>query len=130
MKSRGIRLQYSFQPAGQRGADIENPLFDLLSALNEHGSILHAARSMGSSYRTVWGAVKHWEEILGEPLVVWTQGQPAHLTPFARRLLWAEMRARVRLTPHIQALRARRERVASDALVGTQQVLTLGASHD
>jgi len=130
MKSRGIRLQYSFQPAGQRGADIENPLFDLLSALNEHGSILHAARTMGSSYRTVWGAVKRWEEVLGEPLVIWTQGQPARLTPFARRLLWAEMRARVRLTPHIEALRAELERVVTDALDGTQQVLTVFASHD
>jgi putative molybdopterin biosynthesis protein len=44
VKARGVHLQYSFQPGDQGGADIENPLFDLLSALNEHGSILHAAR--------------------------------------------------------------------------------------
>ena len=130
MKTRGVQLQYTFQSGGQRGADIENPLFDLLSALNEHGSILHAARQMGSSYRTVWGALRHWEQVLGEPLVVWTQGQPARLTPFARRLLWAEMRARVRLTPHIEALRAELERVVTDALDGTQEVLTIFASHD
>src|SRR5262249_5315048 len=85
---------------------------------------------MGASYRTVWGAVRHWEDVLGEALVVWTQGQPARLTPFARRLLWAEMRARVRLTPHIEALRAELERVVIDALDGTQQVLTVFASHD
>jgi putative molybdopterin biosynthesis protein len=130
VKSRGVHLQYSFQPGGQGGADIENPLFDLLSAVNEHGSILHAARAKGASYRTVWGALKHWEEVLGEPLVTWTQGQPARLTPFAHRLLWAEMRARVRLTPHIEALRAELERVVSDALDGTQQVLLMSASHD
>ena len=129
MKSRGVHLQYSFQP-GQRGAEIENPLFDLLSALHEHGSILHAAKAMGSSYRTAWGALKHWEEVLGEPLVTWSQGQPARLTPFGHRLLWAEMRARVRLIPHVEALRAELERVVSDALDGTQQVLSVFASHD
>lgn len=130
MRSRGVHLQYAFQPGGQHGADVENPLFDLLSALHEHGSIHHAARAMGASYRHVWGALKHWEQVLGESLVTWTQGQPARLTPFAQRLLWAETRARTQLTPHIEALRAELERVLAEALDGTQQVLTVFASHD
>jgi len=130
MKSRGIRLQYSFQTDGQRGADLHNPLFDLLCAVREHGSIQHAARATDSSYRHVWGALKQWQEELGEPLVTWTQGQPARLTPFAERLLWAEARARTRLAPHIEALRAELERVLADAFDGTQQVLTVYASHD
>ena len=88
MKTRGIHLQYTFGPPDQRGADIGNPLFDLLSAVHECGSIQHAARSLGASYRHVWGALKQWEEALGEPLVTWAQGQPARLTPFADRLLW------------------------------------------
>lgn len=130
MQSRGVHLQYTFQPDGQRGADLHNPLFDLLSGLREHGSIQHAAKAMGASYRHVWGALKQWQEVLGEPLVTWVQGQPARLTPFAERLLWAETRARVRLTPHIEALRAELERVLADALDGDQQVLTVYASHD
>jgi putative molybdopterin biosynthesis protein len=130
MKSRGIRLQYSFQPEGQRGAELHNPLFDLLSALREHGSIQQAARATGSSYRHVWGALKQWQEQLGQPLVSWAQGQPARLTPFAERLLWAEARARMRLAPHIEALRAELERVLTDAFEGTQQVLAVYASHD
>ena len=130
MQSRGVHLQYSFQPDGQRGADVQNPLFDLLSAVREHGSIQHAAKAMGASYRHVWGALKQWEDVLGEKLVTWTQGQPARLTPFADRLLWAETRARARLTPHIEALRAELERVLMEALDGTQQVLTVYASHD
>jgi putative molybdopterin biosynthesis protein len=130
MQSRGVHLGYSFQPDGQRGADVQNPLFDLLSALREHGSIQHAARAMGASYRHVWGAFKHWEGVLGESLVTWTQGQPARLTPFAERLLWAEARARARLTPHIEALRVELERVLAEALDGGQQVLTVFASHD
>lgn len=130
MKSRGVHLQYSFQPDGQRGAEVQNPLFDLLSAVREHGSIQHAAKAMGASYRHVWGSLKQWEDVLGESLVSWTQGQPARLTPFAERLLWAEKRARVRLAPHIEALRAELERVLAEALDGRQQVLTVLASHD
>ncbi len=130
MKARGVHLQYSFEPDGQRGADVQNPLFDLLSSLREHGSIQHAAKAMGASYRHVWGQLKHWQDVLGEPLVTWAQGQPARLTPFAERLLWAEARARVRLVPHIEALRAELERVLAEALDGTQQLLTVLASHD
>jgi putative molybdopterin biosynthesis protein len=130
MQARGVHLQYSFQPDGQRGAEVCNPLFDLLSAVREHGSIQHAAKAMGASYRHVWGALKHWEEVLGEKLVTWTQGQPARLTPFAERMLWAETRARARLTPHIEALRAELERVLAEALDGSQHALTIYASHD
>lgn len=130
MRSRGVHLGYTFQPDGQRGADVDNPLFELLSAVREHGSIQHAARALGASYRHVWGQLKHWEEVLDEPLVSWVQGQPARLTPFAERMVWAEARARARLTPHIEALRVELERVLAEALDGTQQVLTVFASHD
>jgi molybdate transport repressor ModE-like protein len=130
MKTRGIHLQYTFGPPDQRGAEVQNPLFDLLSAVREHGSIQQAAKALGASYRHVWGSLKQWEEAIGEPLVVWTQGQPARLTPFAERLLWAETRARTRMTPHIEALRAELERVLTEALDGSQHVLTIYASHD
>jgi putative molybdopterin biosynthesis protein len=130
MKKRGIHLQYSFESDGQRGAEVHNPLFDLLQAVEQHGSIRHAATALGASYRHVWGQLKHWEEVLGMPLVVWTQGQPARLTPFAARLLWSARRARTRPTPQIEALRAELERVLGDALDGSQPVLALFASHD
>ena len=130
MKTRGIHLQYTFGTPDQRGAEVQNPLFDLLSAVREHGSIQQAAKALGASYRHIWGSLKQWEEAMGESLVVWTQGQPARLTPFADRLLWAETRARTRLTPHIEALRVELERVLSEAFDGSQQVLTVYASHD
>jgi putative molybdopterin biosynthesis protein len=130
MNGRGVHLQYSFESAGQRGATLHNPLFNLLCALRDHGSIRHAASAMGASYRHVWGQVKHWEAVLGEPLVTWKQGQATRLTEFAQRLLWAETRARTRLTPQIEALRSELERVLSDALDGSQHVLTVFASHD
>lgn len=130
MHRRGIHLQYSFDSGGQRGADVFNPLFELLQAVEQHGSIRHAAEALGASYRHVWGQLKHWQDRLGEPLVTWTQGQPARLTPFAARLLWAERRARTRLTPHIEALRAELERVLVEALDGSQRMLAMAASHD
>lgn len=130
MKARGVHLEYRFADAGQRGADLAHPLFDLLQAVHAQGSIQHAAKALGASYRHVWGALRRWEAELGEPLVVWAQGQPARLTPFADRLLWAERRARTRLAPHIEALRAELQHVLAEALDGSQQVLTIHASHD
>ena len=130
MKARGVHLQYRFEAAGQDGATVHNPLFDLLNAVHEHGSIQRAATALNASYRHVWGQLRHWQDVLGEPIVHWTQGQPARLTPFAERLLWAETQARTRLTPHIEALRAELEHVLAEALDGSQQVLTMVASHD
>ena len=130
MKARGVHLQYHFESGGQNGATVHNPLFDLLGAVHEHGSIQRAAQALGASYRHVWGQLRHWQDVLGEPIVHWTQGQPARLTPFAERLLWAEAHARARLTPHIEALRGELEHVLAEALDGSQQVLTLVASHD
>ncbi|MDM0044839.1 substrate-binding domain-containing protein [Variovorax dokdonensis] len=129
----GIHLRYTFesgQPHGQHGAQIENPLFDLLSQLQAHGSISAAARAQGMSYRHAWGSLKHWEEVLGSPLVLWSQGKHARLTPFAQRLLWAERQARVRMTPHVEALRAELARAFALAADAALEVLEIFASHD
>jgi putative molybdopterin biosynthesis protein len=130
MKARGVHLQYSFANSGQKGAALHNPLFELLQAVHEQGSIQRAATALGQSYRHVWGQLHHWQTVLGEPVVQWAQGQPARLTPFAQRLLWAEHHARARLVPHIDALRAELEHVLAEALDGSQQVLGITASHD
>ncbi|KPF50805.1 LysR family transcriptional regulator [beta proteobacterium AAP121] len=130
MNPRGIHLQYSFEARGQGGAQIENPLFDLLSAVQAAGSISHAAQQLQQSYRHVWGSLKRWETVLGNELVVWAKGQPARLTPFAERLLWAERQARARMTPHVEALRAELSRVFALADDPTLQLLEVFASHD
>ena len=128
---RGIHLEYRFTTdAQQRGAAFANPLVDLLRTLRDTGSISAAARATGASYRHTWGALKQWEVTLGAPLVVWVKGQRAHLTPLAERLLWAETRARTRLTPHIEALRSELERVLTLAFDAGHDALTLYASHD
>ena len=125
-----LHLRYTFERGEQRGAELGNPLFELLAAVVEAGSIRHAAQVLGTSYRYVWGSLRKWEKTLGEPLISWSQGRKARPTPFAERLLWAERRARTRMQPHIEALRSDLARVLADARDERQQMLTVRASHD
>jgi putative molybdopterin biosynthesis protein len=129
-RPRGVRLRYSFETDEQRGAALGNPLFELLAAVLETGSIRQAALALGTSYRYVWGSLHKWEQEFGEPLILWAQGQRARPTEFAERLLWAERRARTRMQPHIEALRSGLGRVLAEARDPRHQLLTLRASHD
>jgi putative molybdopterin biosynthesis protein len=128
--ARGVQLQYRYVTEAQTGSQVDNPLFDLLSAVAAEGSIQGAARALGFSYRHLWGSLKQWEDTVGQALVVWQRGQPARLTPYAERLLWAERQARERMVPHIEALRRELQRVMEEALDGSRQVLRIDASHD
>lgn len=63
----------------------------ILNAIEECGSILGAAKSLGMSYRAVWGKIKATEERLGQPILQsrtgGAHGGGSKLTPFARALL-------------------------------------------
>jgi putative molybdopterin biosynthesis protein len=126
---RKVELSYAF---GREGAPagIRNPLMDLLHAVQQGGSISAAARTLGQSYRHVWGELKRWEADLGHGLVVWERGQAALLSEFGQKLLWAERQAQARLAPQIEALHADLERAFAVAFDDTAHVLTLYASHD
>src|SRR5665213_2835542 len=126
----GLHLRYGFESGEQRGAALGNPLFALLSAVLDGGSIRHASQALGCSYRYVWGSLRKWEQTLGEPLIIWSQGQRARPTQFAERLLWAERRARTRMQPQIEALRSDLARVLEEARDQRHQLLTVRASHD
>jgi putative molybdopterin biosynthesis protein len=125
-----LHLRYAFEPGEQCGAEVRNALFELLAAVTEGGSIRDAARRLNSSYRYVWDSLRKWETVLGEPLVIWSQGRKARLTEFAEKLAWAERRARIRMQPHIEALRSDLDRVLIDARDDRYQLLTVRASHD
>lgn len=102
----------------------------LLQAVRASGSISSAAKALGLSYRHVWGELKRWEAQLGQTLIVWEKGQPARLTEFADKLLWAERQAQARLAPQISALQAELEKTFAQAFDPDSHVLTLYASHD
>ncbi len=125
-----IELSYGLGQARSGDALVRNPLMDLLHAVHEHGSISAAARALGLSYRHVWGELKRWEQVLAHPLIVWEKGQPALLSEFGSKLLWAERQAQARLSPQIAALQADLERVFAVAFDDSAHVLTLYASHD
>jgi len=126
-----LQFHYTFgsQPQDRAGL-IRNPLFDLLYAVQESGSISGAARTLQLSYRHVWGELKRWEGELGHELIVWEKGQSARLTEFGNKLLWAERQAQARLSPQIEALRADLERAFAVAFDDSVHVVTLYASHD
>lgn len=128
-----VELSYALGPAREgrvAGPLIRNPLMDLLHAVRESGSISAAAKTIGMSYRHVWGELKRWELALGQALIVWEKGQAARLTEFADKLLWAERQAQARLAPQIEALHADLERAFAVAFDASAHVLTLFASHD
>ncbi len=117
----------------RRGAEtqpLHHPLIAMLSAVHATGSISAAARKLGLSYRHVWGELKRWEAELGHSLVLWAKGQPALLSPFGEKLLWAERRAQARLAPQIEALRGELERAFAIAFDDKAGVITMYASHD
>ncbi|MBO9650616.1 MAG: helix-turn-helix transcriptional regulator [Variovorax sp.] len=125
-----IELSYAIAPRRSGRALIRNPLMELLHAVREHGSISAAARSLGFSYRHVWGELRRWEELLGHALVTGEQGRSAQLSEFGDKLLWAERQAQARLAPQIEALHADLERAFALAFDDSTHVLSLHASHD
>lgn len=130
MRPNGVHLHHGLESGHQHGGELAHPLFDLLSAVQASGSIQRAAASLGASYRHVWGALKRWESELGRPLVSWTQGHPAQLTPHAQALLARERLLRARHAPQIAALRADLERLFEYAAGDEALVLDLPAVPD
>ena len=119
-----VQLAYTLADARDTQRALHHPLLAMLAALHATGSISAAARALGLSYRHVWGELKRWEAQLGQPLVLWSKGQPARLTPFGEKLLWAERRALARLAPQIEALRSELERLDSTLPLYNVQTLS------
>ncbi len=63
----------------------------ILRAVEEHGSLLGAAKSLGMSYRAAWGKIKKTEERLGRSILEkqagGARGGGSTLTPFGRALI-------------------------------------------
>ncbi len=124
-----VQLHYTLSRDAS-AALVRHPLIDLLQAVDAQGSISAAARTLGLSYRHVWGELKRWENELGNELIVWEKGQSARLSEFGAKLMWAERQAQARLSPQIEALRADLERAFAVAFDPAAHVLALYASHD
>jgi molybdate transport repressor ModE-like protein len=125
-----VALSYSLSPTAPSGDLVIHPLMEMLDAVERRGSISAAARTLGLSYRHVWGELKRWEESFDRLLIVWEKGQRAQLTAFGHKLLWAERQAQSRLSPQIHQLRSDLERAFAVAFDDKAQLLGVVASHD
>ena len=125
-----VRLAYSFIAGDEVRHELHHPLLALLDSVHRSGSISAAARDLKLSYRHVWGEVKRWEGELGHGLLVWSKGQPARLSPFGQKLLWAERQAQARLAPQVATLRSELERAFAVAFDDSAGVVAMSASHD
>jgi putative molybdopterin biosynthesis protein len=125
-----VHLTYTLHGREEAQRDLHHPLMALLAAVHDTGSISAAARRLSLSYRHVWGELKRWETELGQTLVLWSKGQPAALSPFGEKLLWAERRAQARLAPKVEALRSELEQAFAIAFDESAGVLPIAASHD
>jgi molybdate transport repressor ModE-like protein len=76
-------------------------LCEMLQAVEDSGSIKHAASELGKSYRYIWGRIKAAERALGSQLVEAHVGgkgvRRSVLTPRARQLIadFSALRARL-----------------------------------
>lgn len=107
-----------------------NPLFGILAAIREEGSIAQAAERLGLSYRYVWGYLKKQEEDLGQKLLASTQGASARLSDFGERLLWSERRVLARMAPAAEDMANKLDNELRLAAHPTLVPLRIAASHD
>ena len=120
-----VHLTYTLHGREDAQRDLHHPLMAMLAAVHDTGSISGAARRLSLSYRHVWGELKRWELELGQTLVLWAKGQPAALSPFGEKLLWAERRAQARLAPQIEALRSELEQAFAIAFDDSAGVIPI-----
>jgi len=78
--------------------------YQLLKAIQEHGSIQVAAQKLGRSYRKAWGDIKSSEKEFGRTLVIKTRGGRSGgstvLTDFGSTLIkkWEKYKSTVELS--------------------------------
>jgi putative molybdopterin biosynthesis protein len=110
--------------------ELDGPLFPLLQAIRDTGSIGKSAKLVGFSYRYAWGLVGKWQELLGQPLVLKERGRGARLAPLGEKLLWAERRLRARITPQLESFSAELQRELSGVIFAAYPAVSVCASHD
>ncbi len=105
-------------------------IFNVLDAIHRTGSLNKAAPIVGLSYRHLWNLIGKWSEMLGQPLAILERGRGTHLTPFGKKLLWADQRVKARLGPQLENLASELELELNDTFAGGQAALRVHASHD
>jgi molybdate transport repressor ModE-like protein len=122
-----IRPSWVFTDA--EGRIVDHQLFALLEAIHETGKLTQAAQRIGLSYRHAWNSLGKWAGFFGSALVLMEQGKGARLSPLGEKLLWAQARARARLSPQLENLASELNAEIERALVPAHIPLRIHASH-
>ncbi len=111
------------------GRQLDPQLFVLLEAVHESGKLTLAARRAGMSYRHAWNTIGKWSDFFGTPLVQMEKGRGAKLSALGEKLLWAQARARARLSPQLENLASELNLEIKRAVAHGNAVLRLHASY-
>jgi molybdate transport repressor ModE-like protein len=104
-------------------------LLRLLTAIHSEGAISQAAKTLGLSYRNVWGLLREAENVFGTPLLQKHRGRGATLTQPGTALLWANRRINARLSPTLESLSSELERELNRSISNFANPIRLYASH-
>src|SRR5215472_1468903 len=105
-------------------------LLALLRSIRQHGSLLHAIREVGISYRHAWGLLGRWEAITGHKLAVLTRGQGTGLTPFGARFAAVGDWLEPRVSERFDGLGGELARYLDVPTDPAKQTIRMHASHD
>lgn len=124
-----VSIQPQWTVSDLHGHKLPPRLLDLLSQVQEHGSLSAACKQTGASYRHAWSLIRQGEAQLGMPLLNMARGRGSTLTPLADKLVWAGHRIHARLTPLLASLASELEAEIERVLAAGRDVLRLHASH-
>ena len=127
MKQVSIRPVWTIQDA--EGTSLPARLIELLVLVAETGSLLHAARALGMSYRRAWDLVRLGEQVFHTPLLVMERGKGSTLTDLGARIVWADKRIHARLRPALETLSSELAEELRGALSEAPSALRIQASH-
>lgn len=112
-----ITLQPVWTLQSDEQGSLSPRLIELLSLVQQQGSLLAACQAMGLSYRHGWDLVRGGETLFNTTLLHMERGKGSTLSPLAEKLVWADHRIRARLQPVLDSvaseLRSEIQRITS-----------------
>lgn len=125
-----IGFEVTWRMQGKDRLAIESDLFSLLQEIENSGSLLVAAKTLGISYRYAWELIRRWSERIGHPLADRQRGRGTKLTATGAKLLWAHRRVQARLGPMLESLASEIDAEICAALRSKEvPILRIHASH-
>ena len=124
-----IEIRPSWVFMDESGRTVDHQVFALLDAIHDTGKLTQAAQRVGLSYRHAWNNLSKWAQFFGSPLVTMDKGKGARLSPLGEKLLWAQARARARLSPQLENVASELNLEIERASAPPHPTLRLHASH-